>query len=259
MYPNSRIEKAHFLVYSNEAAPFGENSDYYCDSALRAGFDTATHYTEAMLRKTPFWDQNRDILEQGRGAGYWLWKPYIILEKLRQVGPNDIVIYNDAGRYSPRSFEPFPAFPHEAAELTAMTPKRFILGTRIEWLVQGQYTKRDCMILAGGDTDEMRYAPQINACPALFMPSEESFAFLERWLEIARDPRALTDMPTNWAHRIPNSRITVTTWPSPRSCCISARGIISTCRMRVAWPRPTCCAGATGMCRACRPTSDTCP
>lgn len=195
MYPNSRIEKAHFLVYSNEAAPFGENSDYYCDSALRAGFDTATHYTEAMLRKTPFWDQNRDILEQGRGAGYWLWKPYIILEKLRQVGPNDIVIYNDAGRYSPRSFEPFPAFPHEAAELTAMTPKRFILGTRIEWLVQGQYTKRDCMILAGGDTDEMRYAPQINACPALFMPSEESFAFLEHWLEIARDPRALTDIP----------------------------------------------------------------
>ena len=195
MYPNSRFEKAHFIVYSNEAAPFGENSDYYCESALRAGFDTATHHTERQLRQTPFWEENRAILEQPRGAGYWLWKPWIILETLRKVGPNDIVVYNDAGRYSPRSFEPFPSFPHAAVELTAMMPKRFIMGTRIEWLVQGQYTKRDCMILTGADTDEMRYAPQINACPALFMPSAESFAFLERWLELARDPRALTDQP----------------------------------------------------------------
>lgn len=195
MYPHSRIEKAHFLVYSNEVAPFGENSDYYCDSARRAGFDSATHYTESMLRRTPFWEENRAILEQSRGAGYWLWKPYIILEKLRQVGPNDIVIYNDAGRYKPGSFEPFPAFPHAAAELTALMPKRFILGTRIEWLVQGQFTKRDCMILTGADTDEMRYAPQMNACPALFMPSEASFAFLERWLALACDPRILTDQP----------------------------------------------------------------
>lgn len=195
MYPNSRIEKAHFIVYSNEAAPFGENSDYYCESALKVGFDTATHYTEKMLRQTPFWEENRAILEQSRGAGYWLWKPWIILQKLRECGPNDIVVYNDAGRYSPRSFEPFPAFPHAAVELTAMMPKRFIMGTRIEWLVQGQYTKRDCLILTGADTDEMRYAPQINACPALFMPSDEAFAFLERWLEIARDPRALTDQP----------------------------------------------------------------
>lgn len=195
MYPNSRIEKAHFIVYSNEVSPFGENSDYYCQSALKAGFDTATHCTERMLRQTPFWEENRAILEQSRGAGYWLWKPWIILQKLRDCGPNDIVVYNDAGRYSPRSFEPFPAFPHAAVELTAMMPKRFIMGTRIEWLVQGQYTKRDCLVLTGADTDEMRYAPQINACPALFMPSPESFAFLERWLELARDPRALTDQP----------------------------------------------------------------
>lgn len=195
MYPNSRIEKSHFIVYSNEVAPFGENSDYYCECALKVGFDSATHYTENMLRKTTFWEENREILEQSRGAGYWLWKPWIILETLKKVGPNDIVVYNDAGRYSPKSFQPFPSFPHAAAELTAMMPKRFIMGTRIEWLVQGEYTKRDCFILADGDTDEMRYAPQINACPALFMPSPDSFSFLERWLELARDPRALTDQP----------------------------------------------------------------
>ncbi|WP_410218175.1 hypothetical protein [Paracoccus sp. (in: a-proteobacteria)] len=195
MYPHSRIGKAHFLVYSNGVQPFAGNADHYCRSALKVGFDTATHYTEDMLRQTPFWEENRSILEQPRGAGYWLWKPYVILDKLKQVGPDDIVIYNDAGRYATGSFAPFPAFPQAAAELTALSPKRFILGTRIPWLIQGQYTKRDCLILTGADSREMRLAPQINACPALFMPSPASFDFLQTWLDYARDPRILTDQP----------------------------------------------------------------
>ena len=195
VYPNSRIGKSHFIVYSNGVEPFATNAENYCKSALAAGFDTATHYTETMLREPPFWAQNSAILEQPRGAGYWLWKPYIILEKLRQVEQDDIVIYNDAGRYKAGAFHPFPSFPHAAAELTAMMPKRFILGSRLTWLVQGQYTKRDCFILGDADTKEMRLAPQINACPALFMPSADAFEFLETWLELARDPRMLTDQP----------------------------------------------------------------
>ncbi|MEO1909013.1 MAG: hypothetical protein ABGX10_01060, partial [Paracoccus sp. (in: a-proteobacteria)] len=96
---HSRVGQAHFLVYSNGVEPFARNADDYCASALKVGFDSARHVTEADLKKTPFWDENRFILEQERGAGYWLWKPWIILQKLREVGPDDIVIYNDAGRY----------------------------------------------------------------------------------------------------------------------------------------------------------------
>ncbi|MFN3525785.1 MAG: hypothetical protein ACK4YU_06815 [Paracoccus sp. (in: a-proteobacteria)] len=191
----SRIAKAHFLVYSNGVDPFAVNADDYCASALRVGFDSATHVREDMLKQTPFWDENRFILEQPRGAGYWLWKPWIILQKLRECGPDDIVIYNDAGRYQRGSFAQFPAFPHAAAELCAMLPKRFIHGFISTWQVQGQYTKRDAFILMDADTEEQRYASQVCAGPLLFMPSPESFEFLETWLRYCQDPRALTDQP----------------------------------------------------------------
>ena len=35
-------------------------------------------------------------MERG-GGGYWLWKPYIILETLSRIEENDILVYVDAG------------------------------------------------------------------------------------------------------------------------------------------------------------------
>jgi hypothetical protein len=41
---------------------------------------------------------NRHILSQPRGAGYWLWKPYIIHRALMDfTKPGDYIVYTDAG------------------------------------------------------------------------------------------------------------------------------------------------------------------
>jgi hypothetical protein len=34
-----------------------------------------------------------------RGNGYWIWKPYIILQKLEEVSYGDIVVYSDCGNH----------------------------------------------------------------------------------------------------------------------------------------------------------------
>jgi hypothetical protein len=31
-----------------------------------------------------------------RGAGYWLWKPYVVLRELALAAEGDIIIYSDA-------------------------------------------------------------------------------------------------------------------------------------------------------------------
>lgn len=188
-------DKAHLIVFSNDAKPFRENAENYCEAALQVGFDSATSYKQEDLKETQFWADNAGILEQPRGAGYWLWKPYILLEKLREVGPNDIVVYNDVGRYTPGSFSLFPEFPHAALELCARLPKRHIHGFSNNWGVQGHYTKRDCLILMDADNDIMLKAPQIAASLLIYMPTEENFSFLEHWLELARNPQLLTDTP----------------------------------------------------------------
>ena len=43
-----------------------------------------------------FCKRNSEILAMKRGAGYWLWKPYIVLESLRHLMTDeDVLFYSD--------------------------------------------------------------------------------------------------------------------------------------------------------------------
>jgi len=46
-----------------------------------------------------FYSINKKTLEQERGAGYWLWKPYVVNKALHSgyLNDGDILIYSDAG------------------------------------------------------------------------------------------------------------------------------------------------------------------
>lgn len=66
------------------------------DSALRHGANHSIMFNEKCYDHL-FSTLNKDILESDRGAGYWLWKPYIIYNNLLRLSNNDILIYTDAG------------------------------------------------------------------------------------------------------------------------------------------------------------------
>ena len=38
-----------------------------------------------------------EILSKPRGAGYWIWKPYIILRTMTEMEDGDLLMYSDAG------------------------------------------------------------------------------------------------------------------------------------------------------------------
>jgi hypothetical protein len=40
---------------------------------------------------------NSEIFNQERGCGYWLWKPWAILNSLLMMKPDDVLLYMDAG------------------------------------------------------------------------------------------------------------------------------------------------------------------
>lgn len=46
-----------------------------------------------------FKEKNASIWNAKRGAGYWIWKPYIIDKTLNQLKQNDYLLYMDAGAY----------------------------------------------------------------------------------------------------------------------------------------------------------------
>lgn len=71
-----------------------------CESMERNGINDAMFYRSESMpsdRFMHFYLTNKETLNAERGAGYWLWKPAIILDAMLSVKDGDILIYSDAG------------------------------------------------------------------------------------------------------------------------------------------------------------------
>jgi hypothetical protein len=66
------------------------------DSGLKFGFDKVISYSVDDIDED-FFNKNRKILENWRGAGYWLWKSYFLLKTMEKLDDGDYVWYNDSG------------------------------------------------------------------------------------------------------------------------------------------------------------------
>jgi hypothetical protein len=85
----------HLVTFSD--ASMSVSAHLCWDSFARQhGVDGHWVVTDEWLRQTPFYSENRALLSQSRGLGYWSWKPFIILERLRQL-ERGVLVYADAG------------------------------------------------------------------------------------------------------------------------------------------------------------------
>ncbi|MBT8411913.1 MAG: hypothetical protein KJP02_08970, partial [Octadecabacter sp.] len=184
---------SHFITYSNDNPLYAEHAERYRDSALACGFTSARFYREADLQRTPFWAQNQAILSLPRGAGYWLWKPYIILEQLRSLPEGDVLLYSDAGRGLVAQVTYFDTFPENILRCAHDSRKGFIVGLTTNWGIQGILTKPRCFDLMQANTADMQNAAQVQATWSVWKHCPEAIAFLEDWLSYCTNPDLLLD------------------------------------------------------------------
>lgn len=156
-------------------------------TAIQKGkVDHVFKYTSEWLKTTEFWSKNSFILQRPRGAGYWIWKPYIILDSFNYMEYGDIVMYSDA-----------------AVEIIDDLSPLFHLAEekdRVIFQIAGghnnkTWTKRDCFVLL--NCDEQKYWDdfQLTATFSLWKKTEENISFLKEYLRYLRDPRIVTDDP----------------------------------------------------------------
>ncbi|MEM8962529.1 MAG: glycosyltransferase [Acidobacteriota bacterium] len=130
------------------------------------------------------------ILGQRRGAGLWLWKPYVLLRALENLD-DGWLFYADAGTEFLRDVRP-------------ILDKAEALETDVLWLGEGfrerQYTKRDAFILLDCDRPAITDSPQRFASHLLMRRGATSLQWLRDALEAATDPRILTDLPNQLGH-----------------------------------------------------------
>lgn len=195
------MTQAHFLVYAD--APFAPAAAALCASALAVGFSHAVRRGPEDL-DAAFRAENAEVLCAARGAGYWLWKPQIILQELDRIQPGEVLCYSDAGR---NSYYRFSRMPERLIAKTLTNGYGFLLGPIIaQHGPMSRWTKRDAFILTGMDRPEIAALPQIQAGWSFWTNNSASRIFLNLWLEACRDPRALTDQLNELGTNYPDFR-----------------------------------------------------
>jgi hypothetical protein len=186
-----RIPNVHFITYGS--GPFREAARNLASSAEQVGFKTACAYDLSILTNSEFAHRNAEVLASTRGAGFWLWKPYLILRRLREIKKDEILIYSDAGR---TPYYQFQSLPKTLIEFIQSTPQKLLTGTAIGHLGSVQtWSKSDCILILDATNTSIPQKPMIQTTWSAWTRSEFAFHFLESWLSYCEDPRCLTDTP----------------------------------------------------------------
>ncbi len=85
--------KIIFVTYGNECY-------YESLKRIRAEAEATRLFNEILTftdKDLPDEIQNHPLMRYKRGGGYWLWKPWAVLQALNMAGENDIVVYSDCG------------------------------------------------------------------------------------------------------------------------------------------------------------------
>ena len=166
------------------------------------GADRFVRHTFDDLKDSEFFRENEYLLLRSRDevltdanklrkVGYWMWKPFIILETMKVVDDGDIVLYTDAGVSIIDNLDPLYEIAKTAKDNRMLFEPSMIYGPHIH----SMWTKRDCFILMGMDEPEYWQARMLHAAFSVWMKTQKNIEFLSEWQRYMTDPRVVTDEP----------------------------------------------------------------
>lgn len=171
------VSMTHLVTYSDSNMSLA--AKICVASAGQQGIDKAWAWTDAAIKQTTFYEENKTILDHPR-AGYWLWKPYIILDALRRIKDGDILVYADAG-------------------VEFIAPIKHIIDRMQQdvWLFGNQYRhfhwcKADVMVAMDSWPD----GNQVQASLIVVRNTAYVRAFVEEWLRWCQIPGLIDDGPS---------------------------------------------------------------
>lgn len=145
--------------------------------------DKVIEYSPVDIDKE-FHEENKDILSQKRGGGYWLWKPYFILKTMNNMKDGDYLIYCDSGA----------AYINKVQYLIDSLNKtnQDIMGFELP-LIEKQWTQKSTLLELGCDYDYYKETNQILATYILIKVSDNSKNFMNQYLSNCKKKRLLID------------------------------------------------------------------
>lgn len=85
----------------NYLITFGDDAFKYQKQRLKKEAEDTGWFNKVIIHSpqtiSDFLNIHKDFVQNSKGYGYWIWKPYIILSLLKEVSDGDVVVYIDSG------------------------------------------------------------------------------------------------------------------------------------------------------------------
>lgn len=177
-------DPVYLVSYADGDEVFFQNQLALTASVLGRGVDMIMNYKRSFLDPL-FVSQNQSILSQKYGAGYWLWKPWVILDAMKKAPENAIIIYSDGGSVIKNSVSDF----------IELTKKQDIVLCRYEDIMTygtlKNRAKREVFIRLNCDDKEHHQHPTLWAGFLVLRNTPKARHFIATWLSYCTDPQLL--------------------------------------------------------------------
>lgn len=186
-----RVLKARKVVIT-----YGENCctlamKRLCEYALTKGkFDLCLQLNQSVI-DPQFIEEHHSIFTHVTGAGYWIWKPWIINKYLNDetlLETGDFLVYMDAGTFPKRSFIEMYNY------LEMNDDYNGVLFFSVK-AVQYEWCKRDAFIIQKCDEDKCWHANQINSYLSIWRKSAFAIELSWKWMNecVMNDGQVVND------------------------------------------------------------------
>lgn len=185
-----------FITFGAGGQNYYDAISRLCEQAEKTGlFDEIKGLTDNDLRADEeFWSKHGNfIINNPRGFGYWLWKPYIILKELENMEYDDVLVYCDSGNeinyHAKEEFERL---------IDSIYENQFI-GTNT-WHHTKKWTKRDILVELDMDKDEILNQYQHQSGASMYVKNDTIIDFVKEWYARCENYHNIDDSPSD----IPN-------------------------------------------------------
>lgn len=137
---------------------------------------------------------SEQLIKGCRGFGYWVWKPYVILETLKKMPNGSVLLYMDAGCWiNKKGNEIFELFVNRTSE----SPSGLLVSELSIDCLEKYYTKGDLLdFFDVRDVKEIVESPQ-RAATAFFIRKDPiNIEFVEKWLAVFDHFNLIDDTPS---------------------------------------------------------------
>ena len=183
----------NLCVYSDEK--FQTPRKALVNLAKKSGiFKEVFEYDRQWLEGTQFFSDNTSVLQDRRkGDGWCLWKPYVILESLKRINQDEILLYMDATDTFVPSIGKF---------LENFFSGKDILLSLIGENPNFKYCKRDAFIKMSCDSPKYWNSKQLEAGIIGVKNNEGGRNFISEYLDFCKDPVIIVDSPNSLGQNI---------------------------------------------------------